>query len=363
MLKKRVKLIIALFLTHKKTHNMKKTLLFIGLGFALNQVTAQTITSANVANMGDTVINGIDVSPSLNLGTAGTGNTWNFSTLLINSRDTTIFANPNAIPCASATFGAANFTIMQDTNFGFVEKTSSSLRVLGLSNGTFCVPSQDTETLMEFPSSFGSSFLDTSVTFTTVPGSIAQLPVDSAQVNSITYINSNFDASGTLTTPFGLFPVIRQYLERRTVTDIFIKIAGNWSPTPAITLLDTSWSHQYWSDAANAKFPLVSYDITAAGSLTGQVNWTLKYSENPTASITEKEILQVSVYPNPVIDYLNIEADQEIEKVTIMTVSGKVVFAQENFKSKRIDVQNLPKGMYLLTVETGNSIGNSKFIK
>ena len=334
------------------------TFLLIGAGFS------QTITSSNIVNLGDTVFNAIDVTPSVGIGSTGIGNSWNFSSLLPNQRDTLVFSSPTTIPCAASSFSAASYKFVQDTNFGFLQKSSTSLQLLGLSNGSICVASQNPETIIEFPSSYGSTFNDVAVTQTIVSGAAAGYPaVDSIRVNSTTTIISNFDASGTATTPMGIFSCIRQNLERRTTSLIYAKISGFWNPSPLLTQNDTAYSHQYWSDGTNAKYPLISYDIDASGSLTGQIVWMMRYAANTSIGIGEKEALSISVFPNPATDFVTIDIAESIEKVTLLDISGKVVFSQENSQNKRIDVRNLPSGVYFLTIETANFVGKTKLIK
>lgn len=342
----------------KKSILLLSVILFVGIGFS------QTINSSNIVNIGDTVFNAVDVSPSVNIGSTGSGNNWNFSSLLPNQVDTIVFSNPSTIACAATSFIGASYKFAQDTNFGFLKKSSTSMQLLGLSNGTICVASQNPETVIEFPSSYGSTFNDIAVTQTVVSGAAAGYPaVDSIRVNSTTTIISNFDASGTVTTPMGIFSCIRQNLERRTTSLIYAKISGFWNPSPLLTQNDTAYSHQYWSDAANAKYPLVSYDIDGSGNLTGQIVWMMRYAANPFASIDEKQALSVTIYPNPANDFITIETDETIENITILDVSGKIVFSQRKNQNTRIDIQNLPSGVYFLTVKSANSVGTTKFVK
>ncbi len=342
----------------KKSILSMSALLLLGTGFS------QTINSSNIVNLGDTVFNAIDISPSVSIGTSGTGNTWNFLSLLPNQLDTIVFSNPSTVACAATSFSNASYKFVQDTNYGFLQKSSNSLELLGLSSGNICVASQNPETIIEFPSSYGSTFTDLAVTQTVVSGAAGGFPAaDSIRVSSTTSIISNFDASGTATTPMGVFSCIRQHLERRTTSLVYAKIAGFWNPSPLLTLSDTAYSHQYWSDATNAKYPLISYDIDSNGSLTGQIVWMMSYSPNPSIGIEEKEALSVSVYPNPANDFVTIEMEGSIEKVTILDISGKVVLSQENSTNNRIDVQSLPSGVYFLTVESSGSVGRAKFIK
>lgn len=344
---------------------MKKILLTISLAVALNYSLSQTINSTNVVNLGDTVYNAIDVSPSINLGTAGTGNNWNFSTLLINSRDTVVFLHPYSISCASSTYPTATHSFMQDTNRAFLSRTTASLELIGLSNGSICVASQDPETIIEFPSVYTSTFMDTAKTTTVVTGaSVGQPLADSVKLISVTHIESDFNASGSLTTPLGIFTCIRQELERRTMTDIYAKGALTGG---VYTLLrsesDTSISHQYWSDAANAKFPLVSYEIDNSGNLTGSVTWTYKFGANAFASIEENVTKNLAVFPNPTTNQLTVDTEDKILEVVIIDITGKTVYSSTDVLRNTLDVSFLENGVYVISIKTDNYLSTTKFIK
>ena len=344
---------------------MKKTLLFAGLlsiNFVMN---AQTINDTNIAEYGDTIFNAIDNSPSISLGTTGAGNTWNFSGLITNSIDTVVFYHPYFVAgnAANSTFPLATHAIKEDTNFVFLHKKSASLELIGLSNGTTHVASENSETVITFPSSYGTTFNDVARTQTVVSGATAGYPVDSVRVMSSTVINSDFNASGSLTTPLGVFSAIRQYLIRTTRDTVYAKISGFWNPSPIVTQQNTAYSHQYWSDAVNAKFPLVSYDLTSAGALSGTVSWTRGVVELNNVGTKELERKSISIYPNPVQNTLTIDNLDAINKIIITDITGKIVFKSEKNNQKTLTVDFLNKGIYILTIETDTYIGTTKFIK
>jgi hypothetical protein len=346
---------------------MKKTLLFAGLLSLSSAINAQTINATNIAEYGDTIFNAIDNAPSISLGTIGTGNTWNFSGLLTNSIDTVVFFHPYFVAgtAASTTFPHATHAIKRDANFVFLHKTASSLELIGLSNGTTHVASINSETIITLPSSYGTTFLDTARTQTIVSGATAGYPtVDSVRVISSTLINSDFNASGNLTTPFGVFSAIRRNLTRKTSDTVYAKISGFWNPSPIVTQVNTAYSHQYWSDAANAKFPIVSYNVSPSGaSLTGSVTWTRGVVELNNVGTKELERKSISIYPNPVQNTLTIDNQDVINGITITDITGKIVFKSENNNQKTLNVDFLNKGIYILTVETDTYTGTTKFIK
>lgn len=344
---------------------MKKTLLFLGaISMGISSL-SQTITSANIAILGDTLYQAEDLAPSINIGTIGTGNVWNFSSLLNNNRDTTIFYDPNIIPCSNSTFYGVTHSFKQDTNTAFLSVNTASIELLGISNGTICVASQDSETTITFPSSFGTTFLDTSRTTTTVSGaSVGQPLADSIKIISVTYIESDFNASGTLTTPLGIFASIRQDLERKTTSNFYAKGALTGGVFTLLrTETDTAYSHQYWSDAANAIFPLVSYDLTSTGTLTGSVIFTTGLSKNVHTSIKENEIKTISVYPNPTTDQLTIDNQGTINNLTITDLRGRVVYSSNSINSNTININFLTEGVYVLSITTDSYTGTTRFVK
>lgn len=71
---------------------------------------------------------------------------------------------------------------------------------------------------------------------------------------------------------------------------------------------------------------------------------------------------QVKVFPNPANDYIQISKVNENSKFIIYAADGKLV-AKGNLVNGKTKVSQLPKGVYLLTIETDDAIVKTKFIK
>lgn len=73
---------------------------------------------------------------------------------------------------------------------------------------------------------------------------------------------------------------------------------------------------------------------------------------------------EINVYPNPTVDQLTVKYPQ-IEGVTISNITGQAIrvleYQQVDFT--RIDVADLPSGVYFLTVDSPRGKVSSKFIK
>lgn len=68
----------------------------------------------------------------------------------------------------------------------------------------------------------------------------------------------------------------------------------------------------------------------------------------------------LSVFPNPFTDYLYVSSPQEFS-IQITNIIGQSVFVSKN--KKQIDTRNFEKGVYLISIETINTINTYKIIK
>jgi hypothetical protein len=80
-----------------------------------------------------------------------------------------------------------------------------------------------------------------------------------------------------------------------------------------------------------------------------------------TSSVAELSA-EVSVYPNPAVNVLNIEANEEVESISIVALDGRVVLEAENTTS--VNVSNLNTGRYIYRVRTNSgAIITDSFVK
>ena len=141
---------------------MKKlATLLVVWSLAFNGMNAQTITSADFGSVGDSVFLGFDQTPGVSVGSAGTGQTWNFTSLNTETLDTLFFLNPSVLPNASS-FPSANLALASNQGVFFFEKTASSILNHGLSLEFGPVASDvnynPPVTYLQFPASVGTNF-------------------------------------------------------------------------------------------------------------------------------------------------------------------------------------------------------------
>lgn len=102
---------------------------------------------------------------------------------------------------------------------------------------------------------------------------------------------------------------------------------------------------------------------------------TVVISFNSNGKVIEKSILvdtstlgrdefakvQLSIYPNPVADYLNISTEDEIVDAVVYDATGRTINTRLN--NNQIDVSNFAKGFYIVNIVTDKANYTHKFIK
>lgn len=90
-----------------------------------------------------------------------------------------------------------------------------------------------------------------------------------------------------------------------------------------------------------------------------QANQKWKFT-SITTDIPVSFVENIDIYPNPVVNTLNIGGDFQGADVEIYTLTGLKILAS---KSKQIDVSSLYSGVYILLLKQNNDIYKTKFIK
>lgn len=81
-------------------------------------------------------------------------------------------------------------------------------------------------------------------------------------------------------------------------------------------------------------------------------------------SISSFEILKVKIYPNPVSNQLSIDADEEIQKVSIYNLLGQEVLTKSSKGNKTtLQTSGLHKGVYIVKTTINGKESTSRFIK
>jgi hypothetical protein len=81
-----------------------------------------------------------------------------------------------------------------------------------------------------------------------------------------------------------------------------------------------------------------------------------------TPAINQNESVSVYIFPNPAKDELFFKSDNLVKKLEIYNISGSRVFVKKNIDD-RINISNLPNGMYILKIYTEKEIVTRKILK
>lgn len=203
------------------------------------------------------------------------------------------------------------------------------------------------------------------------------------QLPSITHISnnrfSNVDLSNYVTdfaeqTDFNYSP--QRYDQEKTVLAIVGQpatldqsLSGDYTFTWFKNLdqkLNTTTENLNFNSVENTDFAVYTAEAYNYEVLNNNILFELSLFREPITlgdalATTENDEKNLSIYPNPATDYINIiNVKHQIEKVVIFDLSGKQMISDNK---QRINVSKLPSGVYLLSVKTENGLKNFKFIK
>jgi hypothetical protein len=113
----------------------------------------------------------------------------------------------------------------------------------------------------------------------------------------------------------------------------------------------------------NGNYTIVYTDANGCSSASDAINATITVED---VSIEENiKELELTIYPNPTAEVINLKSDQVIESLIITDLNGKVVIIQNNIDSKVISLNlyELKKGIYFVKINANNSQSIKKIIK
>jgi hypothetical protein len=114
------------------------------------------------------------------------------------------------------------------------------------------------------------------------------------------------------------------------------------------------------------------YPMTLVGdnyeiSLSLPASGVFTIGETPVLNVNENSLNQVSIFPVPSRDVLNVNVGHEILNATsyrIFSVDGKqVLFGSINTAKQQLNISNLPSGIYVLQIQDSGSLVKREFVK
>jgi hypothetical protein len=89
------------------------------------------------------------------------------------------------------------------------------------------------------------------------------------------------------------------------------------------------------------------------------------YYSDPSVGIYEQKDIPLSLYPNPAHNVLYIETEHNtIDLLQVIDISGRTVILRKDLPERTtLDISALTEGLYLLSIQSGNTTTTRKFIK
>lgn len=135
--------------------------------------------------------------------------------------------------------------------------------------------------------------------------------------------------------------------------------SGTYSYNTEVILLahaSSGYRFVHWTEQGN----IVSTDSIYHFIVTGDRN-LIAIFEKITTSINHQQIYTLSVYPNPATNEITLDGFQNY-KITLYHNSGDMVFSKTS-NSGRLDISDIPSGMYFIQMNDGKKLYRGKLIK
>jgi hypothetical protein len=146
---------------------------------------------------------------------------------------------------------------------------------------------------------------------------------------------------------------------------IYENLSGIWTQIGGDIDGENTLDQSGFSVSLSSNGSIVAIGASQNNGVSGiRVGHTRIYDLNANLSLNNFALNNLSTYPSPFKDIINIESSKnlEIEKITVYGLNGKTVFANET-NSKTIDLEFLSSGIYILKLDANDSVATFKLIK
>ena len=262
------------------------------------------------------------------------------------------------------------------------------------------------EYLIEWDDRWGADAFDWELTFTPAPAPVVELPItfEDGQLpifndfnGSATQVIANPDASGandSATVAANVVPAnagfagVNFAVENLDITTLKGFTMTVWSQVPEMPVLLKLENATTGVNAERAAtttttgaWETISFDFSEEGDLTfesvtvfmnfnvvGDTDQTYYWDnlvQGEPLNVTQNDLVDIAMYPNPATSVVTLEASQEIATIQIMSLLGQTVSIIEvNNTSSTVNVSQLRTGVYIANVLFSNgSVQTIKFIK
>jgi len=354
------------------------TTILIALLFMVSAKAQITLSQADFGNTffhailaNDTLVD----TATIHIGNPGaTSQTWNFSTLHNSNTETLQFMSPTATTYAT-NFPTATVAFTQSSNQGatnFINATAAGIFIVGqgLDHGYLTNTTPDEavvlmpqQTFMAFPATYNSTFSGTSVATIVIDTSFTYSIFNVDTLHNVHYANytSSIDAWGSVTTPFGTFPCLRQKYVEHTLDSIYAHTTTlGWIAAP-FTTIDSSITYRWFANAQG--FPVceinMDKDTINHSWFASKSSWI--FSSNTGIKDLVKSNSQISLFPNPATNDVNVlNASGDAIVVAIYDAMGKkITEINSNEVKTTINTSAYAAGLYSYRVVDAKNVAIS----
>ena len=370
---------------------MKTKLFTISLAFIGLTAFAQiTVTDADLVDVGDVIYEAYDDNPagSISVGNSGMSQNWDFSGLQVSYTDTLLFISPVGTQNANL-YNNVNLCMDDKGSITYFNKSSTGLYMYGVSDTVFNSPAL----YLPLPLTYGLTISDgpivvieniiTGVLLSTAipPATVDVLTnglgnrADTALIQVTNTTDFDVDGSGAITIPLGTYDVLRLKTIQNTssVLNVYcsdtVSGMGAWInniPFSSIPILagfsndEQEIKYQWITNDASIKFLLAE---TVVDSLDNIINGVSFQASSSSSSVVELSLNTFDVYPVPAADKLIIESkSNDLVDLTLLDVMGKLVFSDKFTGTTQIDLIQISKGIYCLSLKTSEGALTKKII-
>ncbi|MEO9533314.1 MAG: T9SS type A sorting domain-containing protein [Crocinitomicaceae bacterium] len=193
------------------------------------------------------------------------------------------------------------------------------------------------------------------------PRIVSSIPYQESYANTVCYTNAN-----TVYNSPDVF--YRVNLNEFSYDLINVSLCGSTFDT-YLSVLDLDTNVLFTNDdysgcgtQSELTFPTNGLDtvfVVVQGWGSEQGDYEIAINDGETSTLTENE-LQISVFPNPTINDININGIKEITNYTLIDYQGKIVATGTLNQDTRLDINHLNSGIYILQLVSDNT---SKIVK
>lgn len=339
------------------------------------------LDDSDFADGGDTVRMSSTSDFNVDFSSTGANWSWDFSSLVAESQELLDFTDmsnapffvnivygPFAAPAHQATYFMPNDDIPLDQAGGFLpvaitdifqysKVESSKITSLGYAmsvDGNDIPFKSDTiEMRYEFPLMYQNTYSSRGYT------NMDMNPIQDMIWRQYRTRDSEVDGWGEMITPYGTFETLRI---KHTITEtdsIYMDIFGGgmWIPLP----IPDSYIYEWWTN--DEKEAILRIETTSFGGNEAVTAVEFRDSYDDALASVEEEVVEIEVYPNPVVTKLNVKGFDSNTQYTIVDVNGAIALEGRLDASESIYVDALAKGSYVLLIYSKGSISNTSFIK